>query len=117
MKWLRDLLDFIKNVAHDPRIPERDKKVILVILALIVSPIDLIPDWIPVIGLLDDVVMIAIILDYFFNHLDQVILLSHYPRGMKSYVRIRRVARMIAVLTPRWIRDKIWKFKPSVYGP
>lgn len=114
-KPLKDLVSFVQNVANDPRIPEADKKILLVLLALIISPIDLIPDWIPVLGQIDDVVILAIVLDYFFNHLDQEIILSHYPWGMKSFVRLRKAARWITFLTPKWITDKVWSFKPSVY--
>ena len=113
--FLRDLVSFIKNVAQDENIPQRDKKVILALLALVVSPLDFIPDWIPIFGQLDDLVMIALILDYFFTVLDQNILLSHYPWGMKSYVRIRRFARFVSILTPSIIKDRIWKYKPSPY--
>ena len=115
MKAVKDLIEFVKAVARDSRIPERDKKVLIGLIALILSPIDLIPDWIPVLGVLDDIVIIAIVLDYLFNRLDQEILLSHYPWGMKSFVRVRKVARIVAVLTPSVIKDKIWKFKPAVY--
>ena len=114
-KKLKELTEFVKNVAGDPRIPARDKKVLLGLMALVISPIDLIPDWIPVIGLMDDMVMIALILDYLFNTLDQQILLSHYPWEMKSYLRLQRGARMIALITPNFIRNKIWLYKPSIY--
>lgn len=115
MKFFKDLADFIKNVAQDARIPESDKKIILILLALIISPIDLIPDWIPILGQLDDIVMLSVVLDYFFNHLDSQILLSHYPWGMKSFARVRRMARFITFLTPKWIKQRIWQFRPSVY--
>src|SRR4051812_5724472 len=115
MKYLKALVLFVQNVAKDPRIPDADKRILVILIALIISPFDLIPDWIPVIGLLDDLIIFAVILDYFFNHLDQDILLSHYPWGMKSYIRIRKTAQIIAFLTPSWIKNKIWKFKPSVY--
>jgi len=115
MDFMKKMIEFIKNVANDDRIPARDKKVVLALLALIVSPLDLIPDWIPIIGLVDDVVMLALILDYFFEVLDQEILLSHYPWGMKSFVRLRRWSRFISQLTPTWVKENIWKFQPSVY--
>lgn len=116
MKTIRELLAFLKAVANDPRIPERDKSVLLAMIALVVSPIDIIPDWIPIIGVMDDAVLVAIICDYFFNHLDSEIVLSHWPWGMKSYARTRKFARFIALITPNWVREKVWKFKPSVYG-
>jgi uncharacterized membrane protein YkvA (DUF1232 family) len=115
MKYLKELLSFVKNVANDPRIPEADKKILLVMIALIVSPVDIIPDWIPVIGVLDDAVLMAIVLDYFFNHLDNEILLSHYPWTMKSFIRVKKTARVISFFSPRWVKDYVWKFKPSVY--
>jgi uncharacterized membrane protein YkvA (DUF1232 family) len=115
MGFFKKLVQFIRAVAEDPRIPDRDKKVLLGLAALVVSPIDLIPDWIPVIGVLDDVIMIAIILDYLFNVLDDQILLSHYPWGMKSYVALRRFSKTVSRLTPQFIKDRIWLYKPSPY--
>jgi uncharacterized membrane protein YkvA (DUF1232 family) len=115
MGFFKKLVQFIRNVAEDERIPPRDKKVILTFLALVLSPIDLIPDWIPIIGLLDDLVIIAFVLDYFFNVLDDSILLSHYPWGMKSFTSVRRGAKVIAVLTPQVLKDKIWKYQPAPY--
>lgn len=117
MKFLKDLIEFIREVAKDNRIPDRDKALLLALAALVISPFDLIPDWIPILGLMDDVVIIAIILDYLFNRLDQEILLSHYPWGMKSFVNIRRIARFISLLTPSVLKDRIWKFQPSIYKP
>ncbi len=111
----KDLITFIRNVANDERIPARDKKVVLALVALILIPFDIIPDWIPIIGVLDDLILMALILDYFFNVLDQEILLSHFPWSMKAYTRIRWGARLIAMLTPNFIKQKIWKYKPSVF--
>ena len=113
--FLKDLYNFLKDVSNDERIPPRDKAVLVAMIALIISPFDIIPDWIPVIGLLDDLIIAAILLDYFFDRLDQNILLSHYPWGMKSYTRLRRGARFISQLTPAPIKERIWKYKPSPY--
>ena len=115
MKKLSEIIQFLKNVAQDPRIPERDKTILLALIALVVSPFDIIPDWIPIIGVMDDFVLVAIIADYFFNHLDQEILLSHWPWGMKSYTRVRGGARLVALMTPSWVRNKVWAYKPSIY--
>lgn len=115
MGFLKQLIQFIRNVAEDERIPARDKKVVLALLALVLSPFDIIPDWIPIIGVMDDLVLIAIVLDYFFNVLDQEILLSHYPWGLKSFTSIKRIAHVIAILTPPALKNRIWKYQPSPY--
>lgn len=115
MTFIKNLIQFLKAVAQDSRIPERDKGILLALIALIISPFDIIPDWIPILGVLDDIVLIAIVLDYFFNVLDEEILLSHYPWGMKSFVTIKRFARLITVLTPGPIKNRIWKYQKSPY--
>lgn len=113
--FFRSLRDFATAVAKDERIPQRDKAVVVALLALIASPIDVIPDWIPILGVLDDAVLLAVILDYFFNVLDQDILLSHWPWDMKRYVQVQRAARFVAALTPGWVKRSIWKYAPSPY--
>ena len=59
--------------------------------------------------------MLALVLDYFFNVLDDQILLSHYPAGVKSLAAIRRMAGTIAFLTPSSIRKRIWSYEASPY--
>ncbi len=104
------LKTFLTETANDERIPSRDKKVLVGMLALLISPLDIIPDWIPVIGLLDDVIIMALMLDYFFEVLDQNILLSHYPWGMKSFARIRRMAGVLSFFVPNVIKNNLWKY-------
>jgi uncharacterized membrane protein YkvA (DUF1232 family) len=116
MKFLKDLKDFLTNVARDPEIPERDQKVLLGLIVLLVSPIDLIPDWIPLLGLLDDFIILGLILDYFFDVLDNKVLLRHYPWGMKSFAHIRRVARFIALFVPDILKRKIWAYKKDPFS-
>ena len=115
MGFIKKLVQFIKDVANDERIPSRDKKVVLALLALIVSPIDIIPDWIPIFGLMDDIVMLAIVLDYFFEVLDQEIILSHFPWNMKKYQWLRQLSRVVSRLTPTSVKKSIWKFEGSPY--
>lgn len=115
MKFLKDLRDFLFNTARDPRIPERDKKVLLGMIALLLSPFDLIPDWIPLFGILDDLIIFSIVMDYFFTVLDQNILLSHYPWGMKSFVRLKSITHVTQFFVPRFVKKKLWKYVGSPY--
>lgn len=46
--------------SRDPRTPRLAKTIALIVVAYALSPIDLIPDFIPIIGLLDDVVLIPL---------------------------------------------------------
>ena len=115
MSFFQKLKKFLSDVANDERIPARDKKVLLTMIALIISPFDLIPDWIPVIGLLDDVIILSFILDYFFSVLDSQLLLSHYPWGMKSFAQLRRFARGMQMFVPNFLKKKIWQYVGDPY--
>lgn len=114
-KFFKQLKEFLINTSQDSRIPSRDKKIVMALVALILSPIDLIPDWIPFFGLIDDVIILAIVLDYFFETLDQAIILSHYPWNMKSYARAKRLARSTSALVPGFIKNNIWSYTKEPY--
>ena len=115
MNFFKKLHQFLTDVAHDQRIPPRDKKVLLALIVLIISPIDFIPDWIPVIGMLDDFVIFCIIMDYFFSVLDSEVILSHYPWGMKSFSSLRRFARAVGFIVPRFFKKILWKYAKLPY--
>lgn len=108
--FFRKLKQFYSEMIKDPRIPAKDLKVIKVILAILLIRILFIPDWIPYFGILDVLVLVGIVLDYFFGVLDQSLLLSHYPWGMKSFAKIRRFCRFLAFFAPRFIKDNLWEY-------
>ncbi len=115
LKFFQDFKTFVSDVSADPRIPKKDKAIVVALLALIISPVDFIPDWIPVIGQLDDFVMIALVVDYFFTVLDHEILLSHYPWGMKSFTRLRAIAKLLRFVIPKTLKKRLWSYVGSPY--
>ena len=109
------LAQFVKHLAEDPRIPPQDKATLVALVALIISPVDLIPDWIPILGQIDDLIVLALILDYFFRVLDQDLILSHYPWSLKSFVSMKRISRFISFFAPRALKSRLWKYTGSPY--
>jgi uncharacterized membrane protein YkvA (DUF1232 family) len=68
---LRDLAGFlpacvttVRRLRRDPRVPRRVKWAVAFAGIWVLSPIDLIPEFLPVIGPLDDVVVVALALRY-----------------------------------------------------
>ena len=108
--FLNQIKAFLNETFKDPRIPFKDKKIILGILIIMAIRIIFIPDWIPYFGILDILVLLGIILDYFFGIIDQSLLLSHYPWGMKSFASIRRFCRFIAFFAPSFITNNLWEY-------
>jgi uncharacterized membrane protein YkvA (DUF1232 family) len=60
--FLPDCAVLLSRLLRDPRVPRRAKVPVVLLLPYLVSPIDLIPDFIPVLGQLDDVVLAALVL-------------------------------------------------------
>jgi uncharacterized membrane protein YkvA (DUF1232 family) len=52
----------MKRLLADKRVPRRAKVPIVLLIPYLASPIDLIPDFIPVLGQLDDAVIVALVL-------------------------------------------------------
>jgi uncharacterized membrane protein YkvA (DUF1232 family) len=115
LETVKSMYKFLKDVANDERIPQRDKTILLGLLALLISPFDIIPDWIPILGQIDDFVILALIADYFFNKLDDEVLLAHWPWGMKRFIALKKYARMVAWITPDRLKDKVWSYRASPY--
>ena len=68
---LRDLAGFVpacvtttRRLRHDPRVPRRVRWAVVLAGLWVLSPVDLIPEFLPVIGPLDDVVVVALVLRY-----------------------------------------------------
>ena len=54
----------MRALRRDPRVPRRAKIALLIAVLWVLSPIDLIPEFLPVIGPLDDVIAVALLLRY-----------------------------------------------------
>ncbi len=103
----------IKSLATDPDIPARDKGMAVLGLLLLVSPIDLIPWFVPVLGQLDDLAIFIILVEYFFHRLPETVILRHYPWDPASYRRWKSRTRILSWIVPDWVREKIWAKIPE----
>ncbi len=74
----------------------------------LLSPIDLIPDFIPVVGYADDLLLAAILLDGLLSYVDRGLLLKCWPGTPESLDRIARVARVLAAWVPKRIKRRIF---------
>ena len=59
-----DVLRLVRDLLADPAVPASVRVLLAFLLAWLVSPIDLIPEFIPVLGPLDDVVVAILVLRY-----------------------------------------------------
>jgi uncharacterized membrane protein YkvA (DUF1232 family) len=60
--FIPDSIVLFRRLLGDPRIPKGRKFLILALIGYLTMPIDLVPDFIPVAGQLDDVILVALVL-------------------------------------------------------
>ena len=77
--FIPDCLTTVRRLRKDPRVPRRAKIAVLIAGIWVASPIDLIPEFLPVIGPLDDVVVVALALRYAGRQVPREVLLAAWP--------------------------------------
>ena len=73
-----NLLVLFKGLLRDPRVTRGSKAWLWFAVVWVVSPIDLIPEFIPVLGPLDDAVVAALVLRHVMRRTDRAVLAEHW---------------------------------------
>src|SRR5207247_953011 len=90
LRALPDILSTIVRLAADPILPTAAKVALAAAALYLVSPIDLIPDFIPGIGMLDDLFVVAIVVDGVLNWVDRGLVLKYWPGRAESFDGVAR---------------------------
>jgi uncharacterized membrane protein YkvA (DUF1232 family) len=83
--FLPNLLVLFRGLLRDPRVPRSSKAWLLFGVAWIASPIDLVPEFIPVLGPLDDAVVAALVLRHVLRRTDRNVIEEHW-RGSPAFL-------------------------------
>ena len=109
--WVKETLMVLPRVAMlipkllgDRRVPWRIRMALLGLGIYLVSPFDIIPDFIPGIGQLDDAIALLLLMDGILNQIDEEILLEHWTGRAETLQRVMDVSRVAASFVPRKFR-------------
>lgn len=78
----------VRVLRRDPRVPARAKWAVAVAGLWVLSPIDLIPEFLPIIGPLDDVVVVALALRYAARQVPPEVLAEAWPADPRLLKRL-----------------------------
>lgn len=76
-----------RRLRRDPRVPRRAKVAVGFAAIWVLTPIDLIPEFLPVIGPLDDVVVVALALRYAARPVPRDVLIEAWPGAPSTIER------------------------------
>ena len=108
LRALPDLARLIARLVGDPVLPRAAKIALAAAAIYLVSPIDLIPDFIPFVGYLDDALLAAVVVDGILNYVDRGLVLRYWPGSRESLERLARVARVLAAWVPRRLKARVF---------
>jgi uncharacterized membrane protein YkvA (DUF1232 family) len=92
LRMLPDLLRLLKRLATDPALPRGARIRLWLLLAYLITPIDLVPDFIPIIGYADDAIIVAIALRSVIRHSGPDAIKRHWPGTPEGLAAILRLA-------------------------
>ena len=86
--FIPDCVTTVRRLRKDPRVPRRAKVAIVFAGLWVASPIDLIPEFLPVIGPLDDIVVVAVCLRYAGRQVPREVILAAWPGDSRLLERL-----------------------------
>ncbi|MEP7086838.1 MAG: YkvA family protein [Gemmatimonadota bacterium] len=104
-------LRLMAGLVTDPRVPTLDKVLLGVAIAYVVSPIDLIPDFIPFLGQVDDVFVLVLAVRRLITNAGMRVVRDHWDGAVEDLhpTALQEVIVSAAFFLPRGIRRRLRK--------
>ena len=92
VRLVPDCVVLFKRLLTDPRVDWWRKVLLVVVIAYVASPIDLVPDFVPIAGQLDDAILVVLAIRVLLRAGGPRLLSEHWPGPARSLEFIRRLA-------------------------
>ena len=107
ISMLPKFLKLLINLLKDPRVSATDKAILGATVAYLLDPVDLVPDWIPFVGLVDDVYLVALALLRLVLRTNQQVLNDHWTGQEDMIPFLKKAADLAMIFLPVRIRQAI----------
>lgn len=94
VRLLPDVVRLLKRLAGDRASPRAVRVALVLLFVYLASPIDLVPDFIPVLGYADDAVVVALVLRYVTRKAGADALDRHWPGTPEGLAAVRTLCRV-----------------------
>lgn len=99
LRLLPDVLRVLRRLAADPSVSRRARVKLYLLLGYLVLPLDLVPDFLPLIGYADDVIIMALVLRSVVRSAGADALRRHWPGTPAGLAVVERLAGLPAPTT------------------
>jgi uncharacterized membrane protein YkvA (DUF1232 family) len=91
-RFVPDCVVLFRRLLADDRVRRRDKLLLAALVPYLLLPFDLVPDFIPVAGQLDDAVLVALVLRRVLRSAGRDVVEEHWPGPRTSLAYVLRLA-------------------------
>ena len=91
---LPNLVRMCRTLLRDPRVPRGSKVLVGFAVLWFISPIDLVPEFIPVLGPLDDAILAALVVRHLVKRAGREVVAEAWPGDPSTLERMFRLARV-----------------------
>ena len=102
---LPNMVKLLMRLMRDRRVSMRSKALIGAVVVYVISPVDLIPDFVIGIGRLDDVVLVSLAIDHLMSGADEAIVREHWDGTEDGLDLIRSAFGWAASIIPDSVRS------------
>ncbi|WP_456434502.1 YkvA family protein [Thermosulfuriphilus sp.] len=107
IRLLPRFLALIVSLMRDPRVSKADKAILGATVVYLLNPVDLIPDAIPFVGLVDDIYLVALALLRLLNRTDESVLREHWQGEPDIIPLVKKAADLAVWFLPSRVRQAL----------
>jgi len=110
--------NFIKlmyRLVQDDTVSKTDKALLLATIVYVASPLDFLPDFIPFLGKVDDILLIALVLKRFMDSAGRDLMLQYWDGSDDLLILVEKIVNFSMLLVPQGIYDKLVKKSEKDY--
>jgi uncharacterized membrane protein YkvA (DUF1232 family) len=108
-----NLVKLLGRLIKDPRVPRRSKLVLIAAIAYVMSPIDFLPEVIPVAGIIDDLFVVVFALNHLIERAGEDLVKEHWDGPQDLLGMMRSVLNTANDLVPSKIRKLLGRLAGS----
>ncbi len=102
-----NFLKLLYRLVADKRVMASEKAILLGTVMYMISPLDFLPDAIPFLGQIDDILLVALVLKRFLNSVDRYVVLSHWDGPADLLLAIDRILEFTRYILPDGVYNKV----------
>ncbi len=108
IKLIPKIVTLFIDLLRDPRVSATDKAILAATVAYILNPVDLVPDWIPFLGQVDDIYLAALAILRLFLRTDENIIKEHWKGPEDIITTMRKIADIAVFFLPPKIKEALF---------